>query len=55
MEKNIPPEWYSAIDKDGITIEDTVPVVRLSRQRKDKRVFGVFGDSNTRSSNNKEY
>jgi hypothetical protein len=44
-------EWYSAIDKDGITVEDAVPVVRLSRQRKDKRVFGVFGG--LRSTNNK--
>jgi hypothetical protein len=45
-------EWYSTIDKDGITIEDAVPVVRLSRQRKDKRVFGVFGG--LRSTNNKD-
>ena len=45
-------EWYSGIDKDGITIEDAVPVVRLSRQRKDKRVFGVFGG--IRSTNNKD-
>ena len=45
-------EWYSEIDKDGITIEDAVPVVRLSRQRKDKRVFGVFGG--IRSTNNKD-
>jgi hypothetical protein len=36
-------EWYNEIDKDGITIEDTVPILRLSRQRKDKWVFGVFG------------
>ncbi len=46
-------EWYSEIDKDGMTIEDAVPVVRLSRQRKDKRVFGVLGTS-TRSTNNKD-
>jgi hypothetical protein len=45
-------EWYSAIDKDGITIEDAIPVVQLSRIRKDKRVFGVLGDPN-RSTNNK--
>jgi hypothetical protein len=53
---NKPPkennEWYSEIDKDGITIEDAVPIVRLSRQRKDKRVFGVFGGAK-RSTNNK--
>jgi hypothetical protein len=42
-EKEKIDEWYSEIDKDGITIEDAVPVVRLSSQRKDKRVFGVLG------------
>jgi hypothetical protein len=40
------------INKDGITIEDAVPVVQLSRQRKDKRVFGVLG-APKRSTNNK--
>ncbi len=45
-------EWYSKIDKDGITIEDAVPVVRLSRQMKDKRVFGVLGTPK-RNTNNK--
>ena len=45
-------EWYSEIDKDGITIEDAVPVIALSRQRKDKRVFGVLGG--LRSTNNKD-
>jgi hypothetical protein len=29
-------EWYTEIDKDGITIEVAVPIVRLSRQKKDK-------------------
>ena len=29
-------EWYSEIDKDGISIEDAVPVVRLSRKKRDK-------------------
>ena len=52
MPKNIPPEWCSKIDKDGITIEDAVPIVQLSRKRKDKRVFGVFGEP-TRSTNDK--
>jgi hypothetical protein len=46
-------EWYSGIDKDGITIEDDVPVVALSRTRKDKRVLGVLGEP-TRSTNNKD-
>ena len=45
-------EWYSLIDKDGITIEDAVPVVALSRKKKDKRVFGVFGGTK-RNTNNK--
>jgi hypothetical protein len=45
-------EWYSAIDKDGIMIEDAIPIVQLSRVKKDKRVYGVFG-SPTRSTNNK--
>jgi hypothetical protein len=52
--KKVPDsEWYSLIDKDGITIEDVVPVVALSRQKKDKRVFGVLGTS-SRNTNNKE-
>jgi hypothetical protein len=46
-------EWYSLIDKDGITIEDAVPVVALSRQKKDKRVFGVLG-APSRNTNNKD-
>ncbi len=45
-------EWYSEIDKDGITIEDTVSVIRLSRKKKDKRVFGVLG-APKRNTNNK--
>jgi len=51
--KQVEDEWYSGIDKDGIAVEDAVPVVRLSRQRKDKRVFGVFGGAK-RSTNNKD-
>jgi hypothetical protein len=46
-------EWYSGIDKDGISIEDAVPMVALSRKKKDKRVFGVIGLP-TRSTNNKD-
>jgi hypothetical protein len=51
--KQVEDEWYSGIDKDGIAVEDAVPIVRLSRQRKDKRVFGVFGGTK-RSTNNKD-
>jgi hypothetical protein len=46
-------KWYSEIDKDGIAIEDAIPVVALSQQRKDKRVFGVLG-APKRSTNNKD-
>jgi hypothetical protein len=45
-------EWYSVIDKDGISIEDAVPIVALSRKKKDKRVFGVFGAPNRSTNNN---
>jgi hypothetical protein len=45
-------EWYSSIDKDGITIEDAIPIVQLCRVKKDKRVYGVLG-SPTRNTNNK--
>jgi hypothetical protein len=44
-------EWYSGIDKDGISIEDAVPIVALSRKKKDKRVFGVFGAPKRRTNN----
>jgi hypothetical protein len=36
-------QWEIKRHKEGITIEDALPIVRLSRQRKDKRVFGVLG------------
>ncbi len=45
-------EWYSLENKEGITIEDALPIVQLSRVRKDKRIYGVLGDPK-RSSNNK--
>ena len=45
-------EWYSLEDKEGITIEDALPKVQLSRIRKDKRVYGVLGEPN-RGTNNK--
>jgi hypothetical protein len=41
--------WSSRIDKEGIYIEGANPVVQLSRDKKDKRVFGVL-----RSTNNKD-
>ena len=37
-------EWEIKYDKDGITIEDALPQIELSRKKKDKRVFGVLGD-----------
>ena len=33
--------WEILEDKDAITIDDAQPIVQLSRQRKDKRVYGV--------------
>ena len=45
-------EWYSGIDKDGITIEEAIPIVQLCRVKKDKRVYGVLG-SPDRKTNNK--
>ena len=45
-------EWYSLENKEGITIEDALPIVQLSRVKKDKRVYGVLGNPN-RNLNNK--
>jgi len=45
------PIWYSVIDKDGITIEDALPIIQLTRNKKDKRVFGVLGDPKRNSNN----
>lgn len=45
-------EWFSKTGKDGIAIEDAIPMVALSRKKKDKRVFGVLGEP-TRNGNNK--
>jgi hypothetical protein len=36
-------EWEVKYDKEGITIEDALPEIELSRTRKDKKVFGVLG------------
>ena len=46
-------EWEIKYDKEGITIEDALPIVQLSRQKKDKKVFGVLGMS-TRSNSREE-
>jgi hypothetical protein len=35
--------WEIKYEKDGITIEDALPMIELSRKKKDKRVFGVLG------------
>jgi hypothetical protein len=37
-------EWEIKYDNEGITIEDAVPMIRLSRTKKDKRVFRVIGE-----------
>ena len=44
-------EWEMLYDKAGITIEDALPKIELSRIKKDKRVFGVLGDK--RRTNNR--
>ena len=46
-------EWTILYDKLGITIEDALPQIELSRKKKDKRVFGVLG-SKTRQNNRPE-
>ena len=46
-------EWTILYDKRGITIEDALPQIELSRKKKDKRVFGVLG-SKVRQNNRPE-
>ena len=46
-------EWSIFYDKEGITIEDALPMIELSRKKKDKRVFGVLG-SKVRQNNRPE-
>jgi hypothetical protein len=37
-------EWQIKYDKEGITIEDALPIIELAAvTNKDKRVFGVLG------------
>jgi hypothetical protein len=36
-------EWEIKYDKEGITIEDAVFMVQLSRTKRDKRIIGVLG------------
>ena len=38
-------EWEIKYNKDGITVEDAIPMIELSRIKKDKRVFGVMNSS----------
>jgi hypothetical protein len=45
--------WEIKYDKEGITIEDAVFMIQLSRKKKDKRVIGVMGMS-SRMSNRPE-
>jgi hypothetical protein len=46
-------EWEIKYNKEGITVEDAIPMIELSRIKKDKRVFGVMGD-NRRNNSRKE-
>ena len=43
-------DWQILYDKEGITIEDALPMIELSRKKKDKRVFGVLGNSKRNNS-----
>ena len=47
-------QHFSSIlyDKEGITIEDALPIIQLSRTKKDKRVFGVLGMPTRQNSRN---
>ena len=42
--------WDIYYDKDVITPEDAVPIIELSRTKKDKRVFGVMGNPTRKNS-----
>jgi hypothetical protein len=42
--------WDIYYDKDAITPEDAVPMIELSRTKKDKRVFGVMGNPTRKNS-----
>jgi len=43
-------DWTIEYDKAGITIEDALPIIQLSRIKKDKRVFGVVGAARRKNS-----
>ena len=45
-------EWNILYDKEGITIEDALPIIQLSRKKKDKKVFGVLGMPTRQNSRN---
>ncbi len=45
-------EWTAFCGKDGITIEDALPIIELSRKKKDKRIYGVLGSHNRCNSAN---
>jgi hypothetical protein len=40
-------------DKDGIFVEDSHPIIQLSRKKKDKSVFGVLGRKDRKNTNEK--
>jgi hypothetical protein len=43
-------EWKIYYDKDGITPEDAVPMIELSRTKKNKAIFGVMGNPTRKNS-----
>ena len=52
----VPKKWElipkTVISQEGITIEDALSIVQLSRIKKDKWVFGVLGMSSRSNSRN---
>ena len=43
-------EWEIKTGKEAIIIEDAHPTIKLSRKKKDKKVFGVLGNSKRNNS-----
>jgi hypothetical protein len=41
--------WTILENKEGIRIDDAQPVIKLSRNKKDKRIYGVIGNKNLKS------
>ena len=46
------PDWTIFENKEAIHIEEAIPIIQLSRKRKDKTVYGVLGSSTRKNSSN---